>query len=114
VAFWWPPVHSGKYEEDTAEKLVRFAWLLEFCLICGLFVAALARLPAFAAQLGVLWLLVISYTAVHMIFYVIYRYRLPIMPILCIGAGLTVQMLLDWLARRRLGRGVVLAGAERA
>ena len=111
VVFWWPPVHSGKYEEDRVEQLVRVAWLVQFCLICGLFVAALARLPAFAAPLGVLWLLVAGYTAVHMIFYVIYRYRLPIMPILCIGAGLAAQMLLSWLVRRR-GRVAVLAGAE--
>jgi hypothetical protein len=35
-----------------------------------------------------------------MIFYVSYRYRLPIMPVLCIGAGLGVQIVLRCLSRR--------------
>jgi hypothetical protein len=35
-----------------------------------------------------------------MIFYVSYRYRLPIVPVLCIGAGLGAQIVLQCLSRR--------------
>ncbi|HZE11446.1 MAG TPA: hypothetical protein VE034_07675, partial [Burkholderiales bacterium] len=55
--------------------------------------------------LAVLWLGIACYTAVHMLFYVIFRYREPIMPLLGVIAALAVEAL--WrekiLVRRRAG-----------
>lgn len=104
VAFWTPPVHAGKYQQGTVETLVRFIWLVEFCIIGGLFLMSAAQLRAQTWRVGVLWLLVGGYTAVHMLFYVSYRYRLPIMPVLCIGAALSAnsvisRMVPNWPAR---------------
>lgn len=104
AVFWTPPWHAGKYQQGTAETLMRLAWLVEFCVIVALFLASAARLRALGWRLGVLWLLMASYTAVHMIFYVIYRYRLPIMPVLCVGAALSAQSMLSWSARHWLAR----------
>lgn len=104
AAFWTPPMHAGKYQQGTTETLMRLIWLAEFCTIVGLFLASAARLRALGWRLGVLWLLVASYTAMHMVFYVIYRYRLPVMPLLCIGAALSAQIILSWFARHRTAR----------
>ncbi len=104
VAFWWPPVHSGKSQEGMVEIFMRHVWLVQFCLICGLFLLSTVWLRSFLRQLVIVWLLVVGYTAVHMIFYVIYRYRLPVMPFMCVGAAVSAQMILFWVFRNRFGR----------
>jgi len=104
VAFWWPPVHSGKNQEGTVELFMRYVWLIQFCLIGGLFLLSTVWLRSFLHQLGIIWLLVGGYTAVHMVFYVVYRYRLPVMPVMCIGASVSAQMMLSWVFRNRFGR----------
>ena len=48
-----------------------------------------------AAFRGALCLLVLGCTAVHMIFYVIDRCRLPIMPVICAGAALGLRDVLS-------------------
>lgn len=100
IAFWWPPVHAGRTVENAIERAVRLAWLVSFCGLVALFLLGATRIRAFGPRLAVLWLMLLGYTAVHTLFYVVYRYRLPIMPILCIGAGLGLQWLvsrLGWL-----------------
>jgi hypothetical protein len=102
LAFWAPPSHAGQAGQGSAsERIVRLAWLVEFCALGLLFFAALLRrgsLRPFAA----LCVLAAGYTAVHMVFYVIYRYRLPIMPVLCIGAAAGVQALLARIGPRHV------------
>jgi 4-amino-4-deoxy-L-arabinose transferase-like glycosyltransferase len=100
MAFWWPSLHAGEYTEGALETVGRIAWLIEFCAIGALFLLAGLRWREYGRSLTVLWLLVAAYTAIHMIFYVSYRYRLPIMPVLCIGAGLGAQIVLQSLSRR--------------
>lgn len=98
VAFWTPPVHAGQYQQGAMETLVRFVWLVEFCIIGSLFLMSATQLRAQTWQVGMLWLLVGGYTAIHMLFYVIYRYRLPIMPVLCIGAALSANLVISKIA----------------
>jgi 4-amino-4-deoxy-L-arabinose transferase-like glycosyltransferase len=100
IVFWNPPTHAGKYEEGLATRLVRAGWLIEYLAIGALFLAATPKgFREYRRAFVFLWLLVGSYTAEHMVFYVIYRYRLPIMPVLCMGAGVSGAMLLAWLDR---------------
>jgi 4-amino-4-deoxy-L-arabinose transferase-like glycosyltransferase len=90
--FWMPPLHEGKGgNASTAEYVVRLAWAAQFVMLV---VAALAGL--FSPQLRnrkqlLLWLAIVCYTAVHMLFYVIFRYREPIMPVIGILAGLAIE-----------------------
>ena len=92
VYFWKPPIHQGKGPSSKAESVVRALWALQFILLSG---AALATLffqrlrKNISVQL--LWVAVLSYTSVHMIFYVIFRYREPIMPLLCVLVALSIE-----------------------
>ncbi|WP_270936644.1 glycosyltransferase family 39 protein [Falsiroseomonas oryzae] len=99
LAFWEPPTHSGKYEETRVEQFVRLIWLVQYLGIALLCVAAFLRLRQDWRGIGAILLMVAGYTAVHMLFYVVYRYRLPIMPMLCVLAGLGAHALLMRLAR---------------
>jgi len=100
LAFWTPPIHEGKYSSSAGEKIVRVVWLGQFLLICLMFLVASSRFRTYPDQIITLWLLVGGYTAVHMMFYVIYRYRLPIFPVLSLGAGLGVEVVLTTLCPR--------------
>ena len=113
ISFWTPPIHEGKYSPSAGENLVRSIWLFQYLLICALFLVSSLRFHTYRDQLITLWLLVVGYTAVHMVFYVIYRYRLPIMPFLCLGAGLGVQMVLTTLCPRWLEAGSRVFGDVR-
>lgn len=100
VYFWSPPFHEGKGgNASTYESAVRLGWAAQFVLMI---VAALAGL--FSPQLRyrqqlLLWLAIISYTAVHMLFYVIFRYREPIMPVMGILAALAIERF--WVAKSK-------------
>jgi 4-amino-4-deoxy-L-arabinose transferase-like glycosyltransferase len=88
--FWMPPIHNGRDAPVGAERLIRLVWLIEFVLlIC----AAIATLPYVRSRpsLAVLWTAVAFYSAVHMLFYVIFRYREPIMPIVCVLAAVMLE-----------------------
>lgn len=104
AAFWTPPIHTGQYQQGVVETLVRMVWLIEFCVIGCLFLMSAAQLRQQTWRVGVLWLLILGYTAVHMLFYVIYRYRLPIMPVLCIGAALSADLMISRMVPSWPGR----------
>lgn len=88
--FWMPPIHNGRDAPVGAEKLIRLVWLIEFVLLVC---AAIATLPYVRSRpsLAVLWTAVAFYSAVHMLFYVIFRYREPIMPIVCVLAAVMLE-----------------------
>ncbi len=86
--FWLPPFHQGKGAGSIIETIVRFVWLLQYVvIIClALFVIAKERKNR---SLQILAVGILSYFAAHTIFYIIFRYREPIMPfvILLAAAG---------------------------
>lgn len=91
VYFWTPPFHDGKGPSSRIEAVVRILWAIQFVILAigaigGLFIASLR-----SRQIAVLWLAIASYTAVHMLFYVIFRYREPIMPLVCVLAALGIE-----------------------
>lgn len=95
VLFWTPPFHDGKGQASTGEPMIRLLWAIQFvALLAGaigsFFVPRLRSHP-----MAVLWLAIVSYTAVHMLFYVIFRYREPIMPLVCVLAAMVFESPLD-------------------
>jgi hypothetical protein len=88
--FWMPPIHNGRDAPVGAEKLIRLVWLIEFVLLVC---AAIATVPYVRTRpsLAVLWTAVAFYSAVHMLFYVIFRYREPIMPVVCVLAAVMLE-----------------------
>jgi 4-amino-4-deoxy-L-arabinose transferase-like glycosyltransferase len=100
--FWTPPLHAGKGESSAIERLVRLLWAVQFIALAAaaLGSALIGRLRN--RQTALLWLALACYTAVHMLFYVIFRYREPIMPVLVVLAALLIDAL---VAGRRPPRG---------
>jgi 4-amino-4-deoxy-L-arabinose transferase-like glycosyltransferase len=94
VYFWMPPFHDGKMEQSAAERLVRVLWAIQFLLLVAGAACAVLIGRLRSRKLAILWCAVACYTAVHMLFYVILRYREPIMPILGVMAALTIESLM--------------------
>lgn len=60
AAFWSPPTHAGKYREAAATRLARLGWLIEFYVICALFLVSYARWRTDGRTLLVLTLMVLA------------------------------------------------------
>jgi len=103
--FWTPPFHEGKGPASFVETAVRILWAIQFVALIAAALGSLFFASLRNRTLAVLWLGIACYTAVHMLFYVIFRYREPIMPLLGVIAALAVEAL--WrekiLVRRRAG-----------
>lgn len=91
--FWKPPLHEGKGSASSAETMVRAMWLIQFVVLAGLAASSVIFPRLRNRQLLILWLAVACYTAAHMLFYVIFRYREPIMPVLGVMAALGAESL---------------------
>ncbi len=89
--FWTPPFHEGKGKSSAAETAVRAMWAIQFVVLVAAAIGSLAFTSLRNRQLAILWLAIVCYTAVHMLLYVIFRYREPIMPMLGIIAALTLE-----------------------
>src|SRR6185437_2195286 len=72
-------------------KFARVVWTIQFILIVAAAIASLLLRRLWNRPMAILWIAVLSYTAVHMLFYVIIRYRMPIMPVMGILAALTIE-----------------------
>ncbi|ART49638.1 ArnT family glycosyltransferase [Acidovorax carolinensis] len=95
VYFWWPPLHDGDGSGGGVEKVVRLLWFIQFIiLIAFAIVSIFVDWPSDKDKL-LFWLMLFSYTGVHMLFYVIYRYREPIMPVAAICAAVSLDSLLS-------------------
>jgi 4-amino-4-deoxy-L-arabinose transferase-like glycosyltransferase len=99
--FWMPPSHAGEGEQSLVESTVRFFWLVQFVVfgllaLAGLFFSVLRQ-----KSIMILWGSLFVYSASHMVFYVIFRYREPIMPILVILASFSAAELLARFSRAR-------------
>ncbi len=97
VYFWAPPLHQGQGTPSFLESLVRSLWAIQYLL---LLVAALATvlLQSLRSKSTILlWIAIVCYSGVHMLFYVVFRYREPIMPYVGILAALAME---SWISRR--------------
>ncbi|MDN2718750.1 glycosyltransferase family 39 protein [Janthinobacterium sp. SUN120] len=97
--FWTPPLHEGKGNQSPAEKLVRLLWAIQFLLLIAGAIGTVLMPRLRNRQVALLWLALACYTGVHMLFYVIFRYREPMMPVLAVMTGLVLESLVA--ARRQ-------------
>lgn len=91
IYFWEPPFHEGTSQVSWYEPVIRLIWTIQYI---ALLVGALGTLAAPSprdVRIAVLWLALASYTSVFMVFYVIGRYREPIMPVLWVMAAIAVE-----------------------
>lgn len=99
--FWTPPFHDGKGEQSSVEKLVRLLWAMQFVVLMAAAIGTVLISSLRNRQLALLWISIACYSAVHMLFYVIYRYREPIMPVVAIMAALAIEAVVSrrsWLS----------------
>jgi len=89
--FWAPPFHSGENTPSLAEFIVRCLWAIQFVLLQFLVVSSFLLPELRNRRIAVLWTAIGAYTAVHMLFYVVFRYREPIMPVVCVLAALAID-----------------------
>ncbi len=100
--FWFPPVHEGKYGNQSAlEKLVRIIWLFYYVVIVSAALLAVIFFKKFKQHHLIMLATVILYCVIHAAAYVIFRYRLPIMPFLCILAVSGVNFICLWWCARK-------------
>ena len=86
--FWTPPYHEGKEGNlSSLEALTRLAWLFHYCIIIILALIPLLFYKKIDRSYLILYGTTFLYCAIYAITYVIFRYRLPIMPIICILAS---------------------------
>jgi 4-amino-4-deoxy-L-arabinose transferase-like glycosyltransferase len=91
--FWTPPLHEGINETSAAETAARAIWLAQFAGLLIISLSSLLLRKLWSRTFVLIWLAIGSYTAVHMLFYVIFRYREPIMPLLCVLTALAIEAL---------------------
>lgn len=94
--FWMPPIHEGEGgNKSDIETAMRFAWLLTYSVILVLALVPLLSPKKLNANHGILYLSILLYFGIFTIAYVIYRYRLPIMPLMSVTAVVGLRLLLD-------------------
>jgi 4-amino-4-deoxy-L-arabinose transferase-like glycosyltransferase len=88
--FWTPPYHQGTEGTGTGvgEMVLRKIWLIEWCLMVA---GALYALKTWGIRgnrgIEAVVLGILVYTALHGVFFVIFRYRLPAMALVAVIAG---------------------------
>ena len=94
---WSPWLNAAEFQNPRLQLLLG-AWYIPFFLL-SLIGATLARFPL---RLKILLLIPVAYfTAVHSLFLGSVRYRVPLMPLLCIFAGAGITELIERVRRRK-------------
>ena len=76
---------------SSAEVVMRILWAIQFVILTATAISSLIFVSLRNRQMTILWLATGCYTVVHMLFYVMPRYREPIMPLLGVIAALTLE-----------------------
>jgi hypothetical protein len=104
--FWKPPVHEGKGIPSFGERVLRQLWLVQYLVIVSAAACIVFLRALWTPKVAVLLLAIAGYTAVHMVFYVIYRYREPVIPLVCVLAALVFDsMWTRWRIRNSARAG---------
>jgi len=102
--FWWPPTHDGEDgNQSKLESISRSIWLLEYSLMMILALGSLVFIRIRSDHLWILYTSILLYTSIHMVFIVIIRYRLTIMPIICLLSGLCIWLVFEKFIRNKMG-----------
>lgn len=100
--FWTPPLHEGKRgNKSTVETGVRIVWAIYYFGIVLLGLTPLFFWKSLNRQHLILYSTVVLYCLVHGFAYVIFRYRLPIMPVMTVLSACGLHFLyLYWKHRK--------------
>jgi len=97
--FWMPPIHKGKNgDQSLLETLMRIVWLFYYVAIIGSALLSLVFFKKFKQGHYIILVTVVLYCVIHAAAYIIFRYRIPVMPFLCILAVIGVRFF--YLSRR--------------
>ena len=112
--FWTPPFHKGKAQASEIESVVRAMWAIQYLVIVAAAIGTLFAAGTRSRRVAIVWLAIASYTAVHMLFYVIFKYRLPIMPFVGVLAAVALErLLLRWsLVGSPASSGIIRRGDD--
>ena len=95
VIFWMPPFHEGKGQGSLAESVIRRLWSIQFILLLATALSSLVIKRLRNHSSAILRFSVVCFSSSHMLFYVIFRYREPIMPLICILSAMTIQTVME-------------------
>jgi hypothetical protein len=93
VIFWTPPLHKGKYQASKIEPIIRTVWLIQYTVLLAAALGGLAASSLRSRTITLFWLAIVSYTAIHMLILVVFRYREPIMPLISVLAAFSFEWL---------------------
>lgn len=100
--FWIPPIHRGDEPDSTTKAVARLIWLIQYCALLVLAFGGLRDIR----RTWPLYLAIALFMGIHLPFYVMSRYRLPIMAVICVlAAGTLLSGWERWakLASRQIG-----------
>lgn len=104
VYFWTPPVHAGRDgNQSTAESLIRLVWLLYYVVIILFALVPLLFYRQLNRTHAILYSSVALYCLIHGAAYIIFRYRLPVMPMMTLLAASGLQLAYAWRQSRITG-----------
>jgi len=100
--FWTPPIHEGEGgSQSRSEELVRLAWAASYIVIMVFSILPLLFVKALTRRHAILYGTAVLYCVIHGAAYVIFRYRLPIMPIMSILAVSGLHFAYLWWGARK-------------
>jgi hypothetical protein len=101
AGFWSLPVHDGLAAPTPGESLARAIWALQYGSLVLAAVACMAWVPTRTAEAQLVAAMIVAFTALHAAFYVMPRYREPVMPLVCVlAAAVTSER---WISPRSAG-----------
>ncbi|MBN7818452.1 glycosyltransferase family 39 protein [Bowmanella yangjiangensis] len=101
IVFWTPPYHEGKGEKSSGESLIRLVWLVIYSTIISLALGSLFFIRKFNRKHYLILSTILLYCLIHGAIYVIYRYRLPIIPLVIILSTFTSKEIFYNVFRKR-------------
>lgn len=106
--FWTPPIHDAEGgNTSTIETLIRLIWMITYCILFILFLFAFLRIKSFNKAEYTVLSTILLYCLIHGATYVIFRYRLPIMPMVMIISTIGVQWLFEYFTVKKIIKKVI-------
>lgn len=96
--FWIPPIHEGKGPQSGFEKALRLVWLIYYSVLLFGLMLFLSQWRHFRRTEWMLFAFILSYAAIYAAFFIIFRFRLPVMPFVILAG---VQGYVFWLTSRK-------------
>jgi tetratricopeptide (TPR) repeat protein len=116
--FWlfWNATEMGDTEDqytyaDWSKVLRVLNPVLNFGLLCALASAGIALTAHQWRRLWVFYAIIGTYAASVIAFYVMARYRYPLIPILILFAGAAIETVITWIRQRRWEKNPAIAAA---